>query len=324
MRNDECSNYYEGPFAGQMADFIKYKRAQGLKYDSVPRSLRALSRFIAAYQADGLAISKDIVDRWCALRPNENRRTQTLRIVYTTQFLRYIAEKGVNVSLPQTMRKTATLFVPHIYSHEELRRFFSECDKIKVRTPSVMPDVLPVLFRLLLSCGLRISEALCLTCRDVALNTGILTIRNAKGGKDRLIPLSASLLAMFQSYSLKTHGPAFDIDEPFFCQRDKRAFHSDAIYRRFRKILWSAGIPHSGHGPRLHDFRHTFAVYSLKSMADRGIDIYCSLPILSNYLGHATVSATGQYVRLTQDMFPEIIEKASVIAAFVIPGGGRS
>jgi site-specific recombinase XerD len=56
-------------------------------------------------------------------------------------------------------------------------------------------------------------------------------------------------------------------------------------------------------------------------MTDKGMDIYCALPILSTYLGHASVSATGKYVRLTQDMFPEIIAKTSAIAAFVIPGG---
>jgi len=51
--------------------------------------------------------------------------------------------------------------------------------------------------------------------------------------------------------------------------------------------------------------------------------MYCALPLLSTYLGHASVSSTGQYVRLTQDMFPEIIEKTNAITAFVIPGGER-
>lgn len=49
--------------------------------------------------------------------------------------------------------------------------------------------------------------------------------------------------------------------------------------------------------------------------------MYCALPLLSTYLGHASLSATEQYVRLTQDMFPEVIERASAISAFVIPRG---
>jgi hypothetical protein len=57
-------------------------------------------------------------------------------------------------------------------------------------------------------------------------------------------------------------------------------------------------------------------------MTNQGLDIYCALPILSTYLGHASVGATSQYVRLTQDMFPEIVSKAGAIAAFVIPRGG--
>ena len=72
---------------------------------------------------------------------------------------------------------------------------------------------------------------------------------------------------------------------------------------------------------RLYFWRHTFAVYSIKAMTDKGMDIYCALPILSTYLGHSSVSATSQYVRLTQDMFPDVIEKASAIASFVIPRG---
>jgi integrase len=90
-------------------------------------------------------------------------------------------------------------------------------------------------------------------------------------------------------------------------------------------VIWAAGISHGGrsNGPRVHDFRHTFSVYSLKAMTDKGMDIYCALPLLSTYLGHASLSATGQYVRLTQDMFPEIIEKVNAIAAFVIPGEVR-
>jgi len=321
MRADENSAYYEGVFAELMAGFIKYKRAQGLKYESVSRLLRTMSKFLEAHDADLSGISRPLMDEWCSMRPNESRRTREIRISYASQFARYLVENGVPASLPRITKKSPSSFVPYIYSPKELQGFFNECGKVKARTPSVMPDVLPVLFRLLLCCGLRVSEALALMCRDVDLNKGQLTVRNAKGGKDRLAPISGSLLVILLDYNTRTRGMSFSLDEPFFCHRDKRPINHDVIYRWFRKVLWKAGISHNGHGPRVHDFRHTFAVYSLKSMVDRGMDIYCALPILSTYLGHATISATGQYVRLTQDMFPEIVDKTSAIAAFVIPGG---
>jgi integrase len=327
MKNDETTHYYESAFAAYMADFICYKRAQGLKYDTVPRSLRSFSRFLATDGADHASIGKELIEKWCSFRPNENRTTQTRRIVETTQFLKYLSERGVAVYLPRPTRKSRATgaFVPHIFSREELRRFFEACDRISARTPSVMPAMLPVLFRLLLGCGLRISEALGLKLADTDLDNGILVIRKSKFNKDRLIPLSDSLLAVLRGYSAAHHKIRKDGKEPFFAHRDGRVVSQDNIYAWFRKLVWAARISHRGrgNGPRVHDFRHTFSVYSLKAMTDKGMDIYCALPLLSTYLGHASLSATGQYVRLTQDMLPEIIEKINAIAAFVIPGGER-
>jgi integrase len=189
-----------------------------------------------------------------------------------------------------------------------------------------MPTTLPVLFRLLLGCGLRISEALNLTHSDVDLKSGLIIIRMSKFNKDRIVPLSASMQDILHAYSTKHHKLTSNDSTLFFVHRDGRAIKADSIYMWYRKVLWAAGISHGGrgNGPRVHDFRHTFSVYSLKAMTDKGMDIYCALPVLSTYLGHASVSATGQYVRLTQDMFPEIVAKTSAIAAYVIPGGGRS
>jgi site-specific recombinase XerD len=162
MKNDETTRYYESPFAAHMADFIRYKRAQGVKYDAVPRSLRSFSRFLSAEQVNDASIGKELIEKWCSFRPNENRLTQRRRVVETTQFLKYLSERGVYVHLPRPTRNSRArgAFVPHIFSNEELRRFFEECDRISARTPSMMPVMLPVLFRLLLGCGLRISEAL--------------------------------------------------------------------------------------------------------------------------------------------------------------------
>ncbi len=73
MKHDETTGYYESVFAAQMADFIRYKRAQGLKYDTVPRSLRSFSRFLSAEKADDASIGKELIEAWCSFRPNENR-----------------------------------------------------------------------------------------------------------------------------------------------------------------------------------------------------------------------------------------------------------
>jgi integrase len=307
-----------------MAEFIRYKRAQGLGYECVPRTLRAFSRFLDSKPSDGDGLGKDAVDEWCRLRPNETRSNQGHRVSYITEFARYLSERGFDVHLPQAARRRQPSFTPYIFSDEELARFFQACDNLSARTPSVMPALLPPLFRLLYGCGLRISEALHLRVADVDLGDGVVTVRKAKFDKDRQIPLSGSLLRMLREYSDAFHKLSAQ-ESHYFAHRDGRAIAKGNVYRWYRKILWAAGIPHGGRGsgPRLHDFRHTFSVHALKAMADSGMDIYCALPVLSTYLGHASVSATGQYVRITQDAFPEIVSKVGAIAAFVIPGGGR-
>ena len=93
------------------------------------------------------------------------------------------------------------------------------------------------------------------------------------------------------------------------------------MYWCFRKLLNLCGIPYVGnhHGPRVHDLRHTFAVHAMVQMAHNNQDLYSSLPVISACLGHKSLFATEQYVRLTSEMYPELIGQCSPINAFVYP-----
>ncbi|HEY8684578.1 MAG TPA: tyrosine-type recombinase/integrase [Chloroflexota bacterium] len=326
MRIDEQASYYESVFAAHMAGFVRYKRAQGLSYADVPRTLRALSRFIASTGNTDVAMSQELVDQWCRRRPNERASNHHKRVAYTNQFLNYLAAQDFPVAFPQTPKRRGNRdsFTPYVFTRRELDQLFAAFDRLEAKTPSVMPVVLPVLIRLLYGCGLRVSEAVNLTRGDVDLNNCYLTVRHAKFDQDRLVPLSSSLAGIMLRYDA-TAPRLFtaDRDTRFFTHLDGRAVTSDNVYRWFRKTLWAAGISHGGrgHGPRVHDLRHTFAVYSLQGLANQGADVYWALPVLATYLGHASVAATGQYVRLIPDIFPEVTAAVSAIASSVIPGG---
>lgn len=84
-------------------------------------------------------------------------------------------------------------------------------------------------------------------------------------------------------------------------------------------MLRAAGIAKNDTGPRLHDLRHTFSVHALAGMAESGIDLYCSLPILSTYLGHQSLEATNAYVRLTAEMYPGLLKDVDFICLNVFP-----
>ena len=214
-------------------------------------------------------------------------------------------------------------FVPYIFTHEEIERIFQTADRIKSRSVSPhIHKILPVLLRMLYGCGLRVSEALQLTDQDVDLERGILTIRHAKFDQDRLIPMSSSLTEACRSYRATMHLLPADY---FFPARDRSQMSPLTIYNRFREILRISNIAYNGpgKGPRLHDLRHTFAVHTLQSWVKDRNDIYCMLPMLSVYLGHQRSSSTGRYLRLTAEVYPEIVSITSENCGYVIPSVRR-
>jgi len=180
---------------------------------------------------------------------------------------------------------------------------------------------MPVFFRLLYSCGLRVSEARLLKVDDVDLEQGILTIRHSKKDNSRLVPMSDSLVQRCRAYSNQVH-PCAERDDYYFPIINNRPMTNGNIYKNFRKFLWRAGISHSGRGfgPRIHDFRHCFAVHCLKKWSVEGKDLMVYLPILRTYLGHDSFNETAYYLKLTADVFPQITLKLETKYPNLIPG----
>ena len=93
------------------------------------------------------------------------------------------------------------------------------------------------------------------------------------------------------------------------------------IYQRYRRYLLAAGISHGGkgQGPRLHDIRHTFAVHVLQKWISEEADLTAMIPILSTYMGHKSIRSTARYLRLTAEVYPDLMKKVESTCAYVIP-----
>ena len=180
--------------------------------------------------------------------------------------------------------------------------------------------IMPILFRMIYICGLRASEARLLKVKDVDLNKGILTINHSKKDNNRLVPMTEWLTKKCQRYSEKIHLIS-NREHYYFPIRNNSPMPLVNIYKNFRKFLWRAGISHGGKGvgPRIHDFRHTFAVHCLKKWSVEGKDLMTYLPILRTYLGHDSFEETAYYVRLTADVFPDITLKLESKYCDLIP-----
>ena len=135
-----------------------------------------------------------------------------------------------------------------------------------------------------------------------------------------MLPFSDSLAEVCRQYRNSLH-IIQNPEDYFFVKRNGYKCRAKTIYEWFRKVLRQAGIPHGGkgQGPRLHDLRHAFSVHSLAAMAESGLDLYYSLPILSEYLGHQSLEATDKYVRLTSDMYPKLLYDINSICFYAFP-----
>lgn len=305
MSNKEL-NFY-GPLGSHMKDFVELKRAIGNKYESEVGTLKRLDRFLLSNYPDAQQLTKAMVTEWCARTAHEKATNQCSRATVIRQFARYLDSIDIPAYiLPKGCYSKGDRYVPHIYSQDELRRFFAETDKCHYHC--VCPHrhlIMPVFFRLLFSCGLRASEARLLNVGDVDLDNGILTINESKNHNSRLVPMTPSITERVRTYATVIQ-PIPEPNAYFFPALGDNPMTLGNVYKNFRKFLWHAGISHTGDGPRVHDFRHTYAVYRLKEWSDQGCDLLTYLPILCAYLGHETYYETAYYLRLTADVFPDI------------------
>ncbi|MFZ2463993.1 MAG: tyrosine-type recombinase/integrase [Caldibacillus thermoamylovorans] len=310
---------YHGINGDLIKQYITFKRSIGYALDNT-YTFKMFDRFTIEQGGDFIGLTRELADKWAEKRPNESDVTQYKRVNDIINFSIYLKQLGYDTYIPRQLKSYQSTFTPYIFSKEQLVLFFTACDSIEIHRNSSIKFILPVLFRMIYGCGLRVNEALKLKNEDVNLDEGYIIVRETKNGSDRILPLSDSLKEICIQYK-KGYLSKLPTFQYFFTQNNGKKYASDTVYKWFRKILWKAGIPHGGKGigPRVHDFRHSFSVHSLAKMSRKGLDLYYSLPVLSKYLGHSSLEATDKYVRLTSDMYPELMTEVNVLCSFLFP-----
>ncbi len=312
---------FSGPFAPMCEKFVAQKRMLGAEYTQQERILRRFDAFSSAYNVEPYIISEELASAWSRKSPNETDANRYNRVMEMLRFSKFLVEQGYASFLTDSYPVKRSAHTPYVFTKEELQRFFHVVDSLEP-CPGVpfRHLVMPLLFRLLYGCGLRISETLALTIADVDLDRGILHIMHGKNGRERFVPMSPSLTKRCIDYTEEVlrDKPS---DAYFFFRMAGKPYSCSGIEKAFRGFLWDAGIPYLGRerGPSVHDLRHTFVCHRLNQWASEGTDLYAVLPVLSKYLGHTSVLATAWYLRLTADVYPEVIRTMDVYAAGILP-----
>jgi integrase len=266
-------------------------------------------------------LTQTMVENFVSCRGSESEKTQRMRMSLIRQFALFMNRIGFDFYVyPNELLPIAKTFTPYIFTHDEIRRIVNVVDHLPHSPISKYYHMIyPMVFRMLYGCGLRINEALSLKKSEVDLVDGILTITNAKNRTSRLIPMSRSLTSYCQRYAKNM---TFDMASEgyFYPSRDGGKYHRTPIYVKLKQFMKIAGIyPEGAVGPRVHDIRHTYAVHALEKMINDEHDVYCTLPILSAYLGHRGIESTEKYLRLTEEAYNSIIDTISPLYTGVFP-----
>ena len=322
MRSDPI---YTGPLRELIPLFVLFKRAQGYDYGyPILMRLREIDLFLMENGVAEPTITEEMHEKWCARRGAEKPSNQAKRISALCILERWLSEQmnlpGIFVDRTQGgFRRTQ--FMPYIFSEADITASFRIMDG-----PGGARDMrtLAAMFSLYYGCGLRKSEAQKLRVRDVDVDSGRIRILDGKNHESRIVVASASIrrrLVRYRGDYLMAAGE----DMPFFHRDNGAPFHDGILYALFHRVMEQAGIrrPDNGRTPRIHDLRHTYAVRALEGMERKGFDLYVTLPLLSRSMGHRHVTETEYYLRLREEHFASILDKAGAHSPKPpIPRGG--
>ena len=319
---------YQSIYAPYFKQFIAMKREFGYLSLRIEWVFLELDNFFLDRNVKIIGITKEQIEEWRSTRINDAPNTFYAKYSLFSQFCKFMCKTGIDCYIPRLPSSPANNnFTPNIFTNKEMADIFQACDHLELfdRHMSSPLFMIPAIIRILYGTGLRISEALSLKNKDVDFEKCCLYVRKSKNGNERMVPLSESLVKVVSDYlHYRDQIPLTRLNEddcPFFVTLKGSSCHSNLIYRWFKKVLTICVIPHQGNhkGPRVHDLRHTFAVHSFVKMAKTGLDLYYALPLLATCLGHKSLISTERYVRITAEIYPDLLKDQKGICAYVFP-----
>ncbi|WP_321859215.1 tyrosine-type recombinase/integrase [Paraburkholderia tropica] len=293
-----------------LPEYLQLRRSLGFKLEDAGLQL---PRFVAFVEQHGSThITTALALAWAQQPPSVLPAEWARRLGYVRGFARYrIATDALTeVPPPGLLPHRSTRARPYLYSDEEVEQLLAAALKLPTAWHCTLrPWMFHCLFGLLATTGLRISEALNLQVADVDLDQALLTIRGAKLGKTRLVPLHASTAVVLADY-LRRRRESFGwpISSYIFVSRTGNRLDQAHVHRTFYALSRQIGLrgPQASHGPRIHDLRHRFAVRVLTRWYQAGEDAARLLPVLSAYIGHVRVHDTYWYL----SAWPELMTQA--------------
>lgn len=289
-------------------EYLKVRRSLGYKLE---RAGELLDDFVA--YMDSVGETTVVCGRaleWATSSSDAGAQWRAQRLGVVRSFSRYLSafDAGTEVPpvglLPSGRRRPA----PFIYSDAHVAALMMAAKGVGQPLRSA---ALQAVIGVLATTGLRVGEVLRLDSGDVDFTRRTLIVRNTKQGRSRLVPLHQSTVEALRVYaSRRSAVMAKPVSPALFISRRGTRLGAANLAEAFNQALERAGLPARvrGAGPRLGDFRHTFAVQTLLGWYRDGDDVMAKLPLLSTFMGHVSPASTYWYLSAS----PELLATAAL------------
>jgi integrase len=305
-----------GRGGGLVADYIGLRRGLGYRSPSQERTLRAFARHLDERGHDG-PIPLESSLSWASSTRSCDPCNPARRLTMIRGFLRHLAARdgATDVPAPGLLGPTGHRAPPHIYSDAEITELIRAATGL-APTGGLRPHCYATLFALLACTGLRIAEALALTCADVDLDAGVLTVAG-KRGRTRLVPHSSTLrpLRDYADHRRRLYGAPADYEAFFRTDRSDRVGYS-AAHHAFNVMRGQLDWTANGRirAPRIHDLRHRMVVRRIQVWHADGVDVDAKISALATYVGHVEVRHLYWYLSAVPELMNIIADRFEAFA----------
>ncbi|MBI4321410.1 MAG: tyrosine-type recombinase/integrase [Chloroflexi bacterium] len=308
-----------------IAEYVWLKQALGRTYDGERRVLASLDAFLAAEDSD---LTADTFARWCQTQEHltSGVRRYRMRVVRNLALYRRRREPSCFVPDPFLFPLPHHPVQPYIFTHSEIAGLIQQADALAAsRDCPLRPELFSLAITLLYTAGLRRGELLRMTSGDYNPREGTLLVRKSKFHKSRVLPLSAEGIKRLDCYlyARRAHRLSVSPEIPLMwnTRGGGRAYTAFGFADLVHRLFDAVGVRKpDGHRPRIHDFRHTFAVHALLRWYHAGEDVQAKLPLLATYMGHVSIVSTQYYLKLTESLASSASERfASRYASLIVP-----
>ncbi len=308
-----------------IAQYVALKQSLGRRYEGERRVLELIDAFLAAEDSD---LTAQTFARWCQSQQHltSGVRRYRMRIVRNLALYRRRREPSCfvpDISLFPALHQPVQSY---IFTHAEIAKLLDTADALETSRDCPLR---PVLFRLaitlLYTTGLRRGELLHMTIGDYDPSDGTVLVRESKFHKSRLLPLSPDAVRQLDRYlhARRDQSLPASPQTPLIWNRrlGGRAYTAEGFASVIRSLLLVARIRKPDRRlPRIHDFRHTFAVHALLRWYRAGVDVQAKLPLLAMYMGHVSIVSTQYYLQRIEPLASAASERfASGYAHMIQP-----